>query len=285
MRHRYECPMRWADLDVLGHVNNVVYVDYLQEARVDMMRTHAPDSRSDDLAEGVVVVRSEVSYRAPLTFRFRPVSIECWVTMLRAASFTMSYEVFDEDDQGRRTTYLLAKTVLAPYVFGSERPRRLTGDEREALSSFLEPDESPDRVQPVANTRGVAQHYPVQVRFSDVDVYGHVNTVKYFEYFQEGRIALLAHLLRDAGPAAQQPQLVVAQTDVDYRTPILFRSEPYDMWSRVAHLGTTSLQIEAEIRDTETVLSRSRVTVVLWDPVSGGPTEPTSVQRQLLTRG
>ena len=30
MRHRYECPMRWADLDQLGHVNNVVYVDYLQ---------------------------------------------------------------------------------------------------------------------------------------------------------------------------------------------------------------------------------------------------------------
>ena len=34
--------MRWADMDLLGHVNNVVYVDYLQEARVDMMRTHGP---------------------------------------------------------------------------------------------------------------------------------------------------------------------------------------------------------------------------------------------------
>ena len=32
--------MRWADLDQLGHVNNVVYVDYLQEARVDMLRAH-----------------------------------------------------------------------------------------------------------------------------------------------------------------------------------------------------------------------------------------------------
>ena len=34
--------MRWADMDLLGHVNNVVYVDYLQEARVDMLRTHGP---------------------------------------------------------------------------------------------------------------------------------------------------------------------------------------------------------------------------------------------------
>ena len=30
--------MRWADLDQLGHVNNVVYVDFLQEARVDILR-------------------------------------------------------------------------------------------------------------------------------------------------------------------------------------------------------------------------------------------------------
>ena len=59
--------MRWADLDLLGHVNNVVYVDYLQEARVDMFRVSASDDRADDLAEGVVVVRHEVTYLRPLT--------------------------------------------------------------------------------------------------------------------------------------------------------------------------------------------------------------------------
>ncbi|HEU4515093.1 MAG TPA: thioesterase family protein, partial [Nocardioidaceae bacterium] len=32
-------------MDSLGHVNNVTYVDYLQEARVDMFAVHAPDSR------------------------------------------------------------------------------------------------------------------------------------------------------------------------------------------------------------------------------------------------
>ena len=65
VRHVYECPMRWADLDMLGHVNNVVYVDYLQEARVDMLRTHAR-REAGELTEGVVVVRHEVTYKAPL---------------------------------------------------------------------------------------------------------------------------------------------------------------------------------------------------------------------------
>ena len=90
MRHVYDCPVRWADLDLLGHVNNVTYVDYLQEARIDMLLTHAPDTRAIDLAEGVVVVRHEVRFVAPLTFRLHPVKIECWVTEVRAATFTMA---------------------------------------------------------------------------------------------------------------------------------------------------------------------------------------------------
>ncbi len=267
VRHRYECPLRWADLDLLGHVNNVVYVDYLQEARVDMLRTHAPDQRADELAEGVVVVRHEVAYLAPLTFRFRPVSIECWVTEVRAASFTMAYEIFDEDEAGVRTTYVRASTVLTPYVFATERPRRLTPEEKDVLAPFLEEGWSGSpRIAPVAAWE--PGHFPLHVRFSDVDVYGHVNNVKYFEYLQESRIPLMRDLVEHL-PGAGDTRVVVAQTDVDYKVPILFRPEPYDVWSRITHVGTRSFTIESEIRDGERVLSRARVVLVCFDPVAG----------------
>ncbi|WP_457207887.1 acyl-CoA thioesterase [Nocardioides sp. P5_C9_2] len=267
MRHRYECPLRWADLDVLGHVNNVVYVDYLQEARVDMLRLHAPDARADDLAEGVVVVRHEVAYLAPLTFRFRPVSIECWVTEVRAASFTMAYEIFDEDADGVRTTYVRASTVLTPYVFAIERPRRLSPEEKDVLAPFLE-DGGPagPRLRQVQSWE--PGHWPLHVRFSDVDVYGHVNNVKYLEYLQESRIPLMRDLVEHM-PGAGETRVVVAQTDVDYKVPILFRPEPYDVWSRVTHVGTRSFTIESEIRDGDLVLSRARVVLVCFDPVAG----------------
>src|SRR3954447_19271244 len=137
--------MRWADLDLLGHVNNVVYVDYLQEARVDMLRTHGPAARTGELAEGVVVVGHEVAYLAPLTFGFRPVTIESWVTDVRAASFTMAYEIFQDRPDGERRIYARAKTVLTPYVFATERPRRLSAVERETLTAFLEPDQRDPR--------------------------------------------------------------------------------------------------------------------------------------------
>ena len=42
-----------------------------------------------------------------------------------------------------------------------------------------------------------------------------------------------------------QITLVVAQTDVDYRVPILFRPEPYDAWSWVSRVGQRSATIES----------------------------------------
>jgi acyl-CoA thioester hydrolase len=126
-------------MDSLGHVNNVVYVDYLQEARVDMLRVHAPVRGGEDLAEGVVVVRHEVEFVRPLVFRPEPVRVESWVSQIRAATFTMAYEVLDELPDGDRRVYLRASSVLTPYVFSQERPRRITAEEREVLGRFLEP--------------------------------------------------------------------------------------------------------------------------------------------------
>ena len=138
-RHIYECPLRWADMDSLGHVNNVVYVDYLQEARVDMLSVHAPASGGEELAEGVVVVRHDVRFLAPLVFRFEPVRIETWVSEIRAASFTMEYEILDLLPDGTRHVYCRASSVLTPFVFAEERPRRIRPEEREVLERFLAP--------------------------------------------------------------------------------------------------------------------------------------------------
>jgi len=280
VRHVYECPLRWADLDQQGHINNVIYVDYLQESRVDMLLTHSPDSRSDDLAEGVVVVRHEVQYTAPLKFRPEPVKIESWVTEIRAASFTMAYEIYDDGPEGR-IVYLRATTLLTPYVFAAEKPRRITPDERESLQRFFEPTPRTPREKPGEPQRDDRKHYPVQVRFSDVDVYGHVNNVKYFEYFQEARISYLHRLLADS-PGAAAPPLVIAQTDVDYKVPILFRPESYDAWTWVTQVGRSSFELESEIRDGDTLLSRCRVVAGTFDPETQRSSPPPDGYRDML---
>jgi acyl-CoA thioester hydrolase len=275
VRHTYSCPLRWADMDMLAHVNNVTYIDYLQEARIDMLVNHAPVRGGEDLAEGVVVVRHEVDYLAPLTYRPQPVRVETWVTEVRAATFTMAYEVFDEGPDGSRTVYLRARSVLTPYVFAEERPRRLTAREREVLAAFLDEQTPPLRAPGVRRCAplpegGQSLSYDLHVRWSDVDAYGHVNNVKYFEYLQESRVAFLS-TLREPGEAPVW--VVVAGTDVDYLRPVLFRSRPYLVTSRIARIGRSSLTIASEIRDGAEpdagVQARGEVTIVRFDRKAG----------------
>ena len=106
-------------------------------------------------------------------------------------------------------------------------------------------------------------HYDCFVRFSDVDVYGHVNNVKYFEFYQEARLAFLMSLGRAEGE--QGFSLVVARLDVDYKRPILFRPEPFSVETWVTRVGTSSFGIASEIRDGDTVLSRAQAAMVTFD--------------------
>jgi acyl-CoA thioester hydrolase len=137
VRHVYYCPLRRADTDSLPYVNTPAYVDYLQEARVDMLSMHAPQVGGQALAEGVVVVRHEIEFVSPLMYRDKPVCIETWVSDIRPSSFTLSYEILDQVDE-QRHVYTRASTLLAPFVIADERPRRLRPEERTILERFLE---------------------------------------------------------------------------------------------------------------------------------------------------
>jgi acyl-CoA thioester hydrolase len=120
-------------MDAYRHVNNVQYLRYLEEARVDMMFVLGQREGAKTLAEGVVIARHEIDYRRPLVWRPEPVRVETWVTEIKAARFQLGYEVLDDDG-----VYAKAASVLVPYSLDDQRPRRLTGEERRYLEGFLE---------------------------------------------------------------------------------------------------------------------------------------------------
>ncbi|MEV6415565.1 thioesterase family protein [Kribbella sp. NPDC051718] len=135
-RHVYHCPLRWGDMDALGHVNNGRYVDYLQDARVDFLFRTAKELGADDLETGLLVARHEVEYRRPLVFRPEPVRIELWISEIKAASFVVDYEILDVAADAR-VTYVEARTRLVPFDFAANRLRRITPVERTALEKLV----------------------------------------------------------------------------------------------------------------------------------------------------
>ena len=131
-RHVYLCPLRWADMDSFGHVNNVVYLRYLEQARVDWMFETAREAGVEKFSLGTVVARHEIDYKRPLVYRAEPVRVEIWVTKINVASFICAYEVRDDD-----IVYAQAKTTLVPYDLAAQQPRRLAPEERFYLQQYL----------------------------------------------------------------------------------------------------------------------------------------------------
>ncbi|GLX09884.1 thioesterase family protein [Microbispora sp. NBRC 16548] len=128
-RFIFERKVRFADIDSFGHVNNVRFLDYLEDARVSMLweRPREITGRRQDL----VVARHEIDYRRPLTFRSDPVRVEVWVTEISRVRFTLAYEIRDDE-----TLYVEARTVMVAYDAAAARPRRLDEDELAYLKRF-----------------------------------------------------------------------------------------------------------------------------------------------------
>jgi acyl-CoA thioester hydrolase len=273
-------------MDASGHVNNVRFADYLQEARVDLLRAHGAGAPTDALAEGTLVVSQHLQYATPLVFDTEPVHIDVWVAQIKAATFTLSYEIYREGPSGR-TTYLTASTVLTPFSFVTERPRRISAEEKEQLGHYLDPTQlpEPDWRESRQDER---DHYQVRVRFSDLDVYGHANNVIYLEYFQEARIAMMARRLETGGPghgASTPPAFVVADQYIEYKRPMVLRAAPYDSWAWVVRLGTSSMLIQAEIRDLDgTVVARGQFALVAFDPGTARSVPFSPYYRALVER-
>lgn len=132
-RHTYLCPMRWADMDAYGHINNTVYLAYLEQARIDVFFTKARGEGVEGLATGIVVAEHLIRYKRPISFAPQPLRIELWVSDIRAASYTSDYEIWDEST-GTPLLATTARSVMVPFDTEAGRLRRLTSRER----TFLE---------------------------------------------------------------------------------------------------------------------------------------------------
>lgn len=122
--YRLLCPIRvrFRDLDALQHVNNAVYLSYLEEARVEYLRQVLGQSRPGDYA--VVVARVEIDYRSAATMDDELV-VGTRVSRIGGASFEMVYTIADKKS-GR--VIAEAKTVLVGFDHKEKKVSKLPGE-------------------------------------------------------------------------------------------------------------------------------------------------------------
>lgn len=264
---RVEVPLRWGDMDAQGHVNNARFLDYLQEARADFLLASPVPYM---LGGGVIVLSHQIEFVAPIEFSNRPVEIDVTVDSVKRVQFSLAYDIRHDGRLCAR-----ARTRLCPYDFTAGGVRRLSPEELAFFESSVVAAEPLRPLQrPTVNGRGMGT--PLRVRWSDLDSYGHVNNVEFFEYVQEGRIAFstaaASEMQRMTGSAGHDTMWLVVRQDIEYRNQLSFRPEPYEVRTGVAALGTTSSTFAVELRDPSNgTVYATAATIVVCADSSGRP--------------
>lgn len=110
--HWVDLQVRYNDQDPLGHVNNVIYSAYLEQARCELIYRLAAPGRFPRLE--TVIVRFEIDYRAEIAY---PGTVEVGTVLTRTgrSSFDLCHGIFAKAGtaKGADHCHATARTVLA----------------------------------------------------------------------------------------------------------------------------------------------------------------------------
>jgi acyl-CoA thioester hydrolase len=124
--HEKQVEIRWQDIDAYQHVNNAVYLNYLEECRDEWL------DRALENGDGIwdfVLARVAIDFRRELRLEHDAVRVSCRLERIGTASLTTREEIRTLDGELSAE----AEAVLVARDRASGRSRPLRDDEREAL--------------------------------------------------------------------------------------------------------------------------------------------------------
>jgi acyl-CoA thioester hydrolase len=125
--------IRWRDMDAYGHVNNAVYLNFLEEAR-DRWVHEVLGAVADTW--DFVLARVAIDFRAELKQDDGEVTVRCRLDGIGRASIRTREEILKADG----TVSAEAESVIVPRDPATGRSRPLTDRERAVLEEELSAD-------------------------------------------------------------------------------------------------------------------------------------------------
>ncbi len=108
---------------------------------------------------------------------------------------------------------------------------------------------------------------PIEVRFSDLDAFGHVNNVSYFTYFEIARIKYL-HTVSGKPVTIDDIKVVIVEAICRYRSPALL-GDLLHVGVRVSHMRRSSFAYEYRICSGGRLIAEGRTVQTVFDHQTG----------------
>ncbi len=118
--------VRFRDLDPMGHVNNAVFLTYLEQARVAFLKEVGAATGIEDM--NIILARVEIDFRAPVRMD-QEIHIAVRASRFGTKSFDLDYELRVD-----REIVAQAKSVQVAYDYDRREPVDLPSEWRERLA-------------------------------------------------------------------------------------------------------------------------------------------------------
>jgi acyl-CoA thioester hydrolase len=121
--HRHAVEVRFGDTDAMGHVNNAVYLTYIETARVAWWAeiTGEPIIRDPGRSESLILAEADVAFRAPIFFG-DAVVVETRATRIGRSSVHVEHRLTAASDGQRPRLAATCSSVIVRYDYVHERP-------------------------------------------------------------------------------------------------------------------------------------------------------------------
>lgn len=120
-------PIRWRDMDAYGHVNNAVYLTYLEEVR-DAWAKEVLGQAFD-----FVIVRIAIDYRSELSLDDVEVVVRCWGTGVGTSSIRTREQIVKRDG----ALAAESESVIVSHDAAERTARPLTDQQRELVRAAI----------------------------------------------------------------------------------------------------------------------------------------------------
>ncbi|HLR53792.1 MAG TPA: thioesterase family protein [Pseudogracilibacillus sp.] len=114
-------------------------------------------------------------------------------------------------------------------------------------------------------------YIPIKIRFSETDMFGHMNNVSPFIYFEEARIDFMKHVGIFNLSTEPESVPIVADLQCDYQKQVYF-DEHLKLYVKVDNVGNSSMDIHyMALNQQEDICFTGRGKIVNINPTTGKP--------------
>lgn len=133
-RFRSTVEVRYADLDTMRHVNNAVYLTYIEQVRSYYLEEAC---QWDWKSWGMVLAKTDIDYRQQIQFHNKP---EIWIRTSRLGNSSMTQDVIITEQGDSSTVFAKARIVLVHIDYKTGKPQPLPQVVKDKIKAYEELD-------------------------------------------------------------------------------------------------------------------------------------------------